>query len=96
MAQETKVESEIVYFVAVRTANPQGGVEIPAVMRALNETGLIAQPPLPDAHYAIAWYRRIEDLTANDHECLRALGLGFDDANAIATVAWKEVTPNGD
>jgi hypothetical protein len=82
-------KDEVVYFVAVRTSKPQNGIEIQAAMKALNEAGLLAQPPLPDAHYAVAWYRPYEEITANDNGHLRALGLDFDDANRIATVAWE-------
>lgn len=79
---------EIVYFVAVRTSKPQDGIEVQAAMKALNEAGLLAQPPLPDAHYAVAWAKQCSEMTANDNGYLRELGLDFDDANAIATVAW--------
>lgn len=81
------MSEEVVYFVAVRTAKPQDGREIAASMEALNEAGLLAQPPLPDAHFAVAWYRLYAELTAEDHHHLQALGLAFDEANRIITVA---------
>jgi hypothetical protein len=86
------MSEEVVYFVAVRTAKPQGGAEIPAAMKALNESGLLAQPPLPVSHYAVAWYRPYSEMTANDFQHLRALGLSFEDANRIATAVTVDQT----
>jgi hypothetical protein len=87
VSRDSGEATEVVYFVAVRTTSPAAGSEVASAMKALNEAGLLAQPPLADADYAVAWYRPYAELTAEDHHHLRALGLGFDEANQIATVA---------
>jgi hypothetical protein len=82
---------EVVYFVAIRTAAPRAGAEVRDVMEALDNAGLLTKPPMPGTHYAVAWSRPYKELTANDNGYLRELGLDFDSANAIVTVASVEV-----
>ena len=85
---EREPNEEVVYFIAIRTAaRPRGGGEIRDAMKALDDAGLLAKPPLPDRHYAVAWSRPYRDLSANDNGYLRELGLDFDSANRIVTVA---------
>lgn len=84
---------EVVYFIAIRTAAPpEGGGEIRDAMKALDDAGLLAKPPLLGTHYAVAWFRPYEEMTSNDNGYLRELGLDFDSANRIVTVASVEVS----
>jgi hypothetical protein len=76
-----------VYFVAVRTTSDRGGAEIQHALSALKDAGLLPDPPADGHPHAVAWFRPYEEMTANDHHALRQLGLEFDDANRIATVA---------
>jgi len=88
--EQVEANEEVVYFIAIRTAaRPHGGGEVRDAMKALDDAGVLAKPPMPDSHYAVAWSRPYREITANDHDHLRALGLDFDSANRIATVAWE-------
>lgn len=96
MAEKTEREqikegAEVVYFVAIRATARKGGNEISEAMKALSDAGLLPEPgEATGEHHAVAWYRPYADLAALDHDRLRALGLGFDDANRIVTVAWEQ------
>lgn len=90
MSEQTPIEEgeEIVYFVAIRTVATQGQNEIAIALERLTEEGLLPKPPYPYEHAAVVWYRPYRELTANDHERLRELGLDdFDARNRIVTVA---------
>jgi hypothetical protein len=80
----------VVYFVAVRTEDPQEGREVTAAMEALNEAGVLPRPPFPEGNLAVAWYRPLGDLSADDHLHLEALGLEPNVAHRIASSASSE------
>ena len=79
--------SGVVYFVAVRTETPENGREVGIAMKALKDQGLLADPPLPDNHRAVAWCKGYAEMGTADNAALRTLGLDWNGANQIATIA---------